>query len=203
MARTDEPFGFVSQKSSKSANVLHRDLAQLNGFEAPHFSIALPALGLATHLSVAVAVAQADSPHLADDRLLGEATTHHVPRITCDQAGRADYPHHFGDAFGRVGNEEDYQCHDGCIEPASREGKCHRVAVLELRHAGRGPRTCKRKLPLGRINSLHLRGRASLHQQLREGTVAAAHIDSTPKDGANHSRNVSPSRLLQVPIIGS
>src|SRR5262245_33465407 len=91
MARTDEPFRFVSQKSSKSANVLHRDLAQLNGFEAPHFSIALPALGLATHLSVAVAVAQADSPHLADDRLLGEATTHHVPRITCDQAGRADY----------------------------------------------------------------------------------------------------------------
>src|SRR5262245_58734477 len=41
-------------------------------------------------------------------------------------------------------------------------------------------RACKRKLRLGGINSRDLGGSASLHQELGEGTVAAAHIDPSP-----------------------
>ena len=43
---------------------------------------------------------------------------HHVPRIGRDRAAWPHNPNHLGDAFGRLGNEENHQRHNGAIEPA-------------------------------------------------------------------------------------
>ena len=72
------------------------------------------------------------------DRFRGRSTAKHVPGITCDGATRASYSHHLGDAFSRIGHEEDYQRHNGCIKTVVSEGKSHRVALPELRHASGG-----------------------------------------------------------------
>jgi hypothetical protein len=115
--------------------------------------------------------------HLGLDRFQRKSAAQHVPRIGRDHAAGANHPHHLGDAFGRIGNEENHQRHNGCIEPVFGEGKRHRVALAELRQACRGSCARESKLPFGRIDALNFSWRASLDQELGEGAVSAANID--------------------------
>ena len=81
-----------------------------------------------------------------------------------DRAAWPHNPNHLGDAFGRLGNEENHQRHNGAIEPAVGEGQYCGVTPAELRQACRGTRAGKGKLRLGRIDPLNLGRRAALHQ---------------------------------------
>src|SRR5205823_10152398 len=65
----------------------------------------------------------------------------------------------------------------GSVEPVCREGTDHRIALAKVGGPRGGPRARKGKLRLGRIDALHLGGRASFGQQLGEGAAAAADID--------------------------
>ncbi len=65
----------------------------------------------------------------------------------------------------------------GCIKPVFGERKRHSVTLAKLRHARCGSCARKSELSLGWINSLNLRCRAPLDEQLREGAVAAADVD--------------------------
>ena len=100
-----------------------------------------------------------------------------VPHIGRDRAARANHPHHLGDALGRIGNEEDHQRHNGCIEPVFGEWKRHGVALSELRHTCKGSCARKGELPLRRIDPLNLGWRTPFDEQLGEGAIAAADVD--------------------------
>lgn len=99
------------------------------------------------------------------------------PRIGRDRAARANHTHHLGNASGWVGNEENHQRHDGGIEPVLGKRKRRCVALVKRCATRRGPGAREGELRLGRINSLNFGRRASLDQQLCEGTVAATDID--------------------------
>ena len=58
------------------------------------------------------------------------STTRHVPNVSCHCATWTNHPHHLGNAACWIGNEENYQRHDGSIEPSFGERKRQRIALL-------------------------------------------------------------------------
>ena len=101
--------------------------------------------------------------------------------------------------YGRIGNEENHQRHDGCVETVVGEGKRRRVAVAKFRHLRR--RSCARKgeLRLGRFYPSHLGWRAALDQQFGEGADPAAEGDpSQARERLQPVRKISPARPAQA-----
>ena len=123
------------------------------------------------------ALAEAHCAHFRLDRFQRRSAAQHIPRIGGDCAAGANHAHHLGNASGRVRNEENHQRHDSGIEPVLGKRKRHRVALVKRCATRRGSGAREGELRLGRINSLNFGRRASLDEQLREGTVAATDID--------------------------
>ena len=131
----------------------------------------------------------------------GKSPFEHIPRIRRDRSAGANHPHHFGDALGRLGNEEDHQRHRRGIEAVVGEWQRHRVAQMKRCVARAGAAACEHELRFGRIDPLRLRGCAALHQQLGEGAAAAADVQpSQAGRGASQSRKIWPASALQTPM---
>ena len=54
--------------------------------------------------------------HFDTDRLQSKSTAQHIPRIGSHYAARTHYPRHLSNAFSRIGDKENYQCHYGRIK---------------------------------------------------------------------------------------
>ena len=97
----------------------------------------------------------AQPTHFSLQRLVRKTTAKHVPRVGCDGATRADHSCHFGNALGRVGNEENHQRHDSRVERVVGERQCHCIALTKLCDTRRGSCASIGKLRLRRVYPLY------------------------------------------------
>jgi hypothetical protein len=119
----------------------------------------------------------AHSADLNPQPIVRKTTAEHVPRVGGDDAARRDDACHFGDPFGRVGNKENHQRHDGVVKSVIGERQRHRIDQLKLRSSARAPRASVGQLCLGWIYPADHRRRASLDEHIGKGTITTADIE--------------------------
>src|ERR1044071_1193306 len=97
----------------------------------------------------------AQPTHFNLQRLVRKTTAFYVPRVGCDDATRPDNSRHLGNAFGRVGNEENHERHDSRVERVVWERQCHCIALTKLCDTRCGSCARKGELPLRRVYPLY------------------------------------------------
>ena len=63
----------------------------------------------------------AKGTHFGMRQIKRMSTIRHVPHVSCHCATWTNHPHHLGNAACWIGNEFNYQSHDGSIEPNNSE----------------------------------------------------------------------------------
>src|SRR6185295_614568 len=147
---------------------------------------------------------------LLPNRIEWKAAAKQIPRVCRHQTTGPNHPSHLGDAFCRITNEEDDECHDGGIEPMASEGERHGVAPQKRRAGRTRPCASNSELFFLRIDALGLDWSASLKHQFGEGTCATSYIEPPQADWCREpidervSRQKAPRThgpLVGVPVL--